>query len=227
MPNVFTWPSTPPATVIKMISGENSVVNLFDAPGIFFAPLPESLDSWYTNVVGTGEITLDHTGLILDTNADANSVATVLKTPHNWQTTPRWTHERRLKVEIKYLNNENALSHVDIISGLPGVERHMGFKIIGGMAWGSVGDNSNETLTTESQDVWVSTGSGGRSFEFIFDGTTVKFYIDDVLLGSLTTGLPDGTTDATKAFYLNVENKGNGIVLVLSMSQFKYYMKSL
>ena len=225
MPNVFTWPSTPPATVTRMITGDNSVVNLYDAPGIFFSPILESLDGWYQSIVLSSTITLIHSGVTMATGATANSPAILLKGPHLYRTSPTWADERKFKVELYCLHNANALSEVHLISGLPGIERHVGFKIVGGMAYGSVGDNSAETLTAESLDVWVATTGTSKSFEVIYTGSLAKFYINSVLLGTLSTGLPTGTTDATKAMYISVDNKATAVTMEIRISQIKHYLK--
>lgn len=67
---------------------------------------------------------------------------------------------------------------------------HLGWKIIGSRVWASNGDGVNQTITDTGVDVPVAQSQRTR-LKIIFNpGTSIKFYINDVLAATHTTNLP-------------------------------------
>jgi hypothetical protein len=116
--------------------------------------------------------------------------------------TPSWAKNRRFKTVVFY----NGLVTTSIFyvgtgcvgPGDPVTTNHIGFRVLNGAVYGSVGNISGQTTV----DLNVSlSGSTIYTLEAVFTaGTKTEFYIDGVYKGQITTGLPTGTVDAPLLF---------------------------
>jgi len=133
-----------------------------------------------------------------------------------------WSKNRKFRVCVVFNNNTN--QRVLIVSGgyaLP-AEQCIGFKIIDNQIYGVVCDGVTETSTPVLKTIIINE-------EVLFEvqytaNSECKFLINNVEVGSLTTGFPTGTSQATKlihAFIINTAAEDKSIGLGL----WEFYQK--
>jgi len=88
-------------------------------------------------------------------------------------------------------------------TGAANTYRHIGFKLINDILYGTVSDGTTEaTLSLETL-----TAAANRRLECVFTpGTECRFYVDGVDKGAITTNLPAGTTYAEYMLGSTVHN---------------------
>jgi len=187
---------------------------------LFTAPL-ESLSGYNQTVNGSASIVLAGDGITLDTGATANSEAYLDKQNYVSTTISAWSKSRQFEAHCYISSDTSKTGTFWLISGNKSSSRHIGFKILNGVLYGSVGNGSAET-TTALQTLGASAFTAQRTLKAVFTATVdCKFYVDGVLLGTITTGLPTGTTSANQLFFAYVENTGvaqDKFIIISSMN---------
>lgn len=151
----------------------------------------DSLDGLTTD----GSVTLSKSGYVtLTTAAASGASASMIKYSSSYSTArkrPDFYLEQWLATELRYAGHaEFGYSEVWAIVGAPGVKRHVGFVIIDGKTYGTVGNGSVETRTSQidlsNSNVLVAHYAPGQYAEF-WTNTTHD---------AITTGLPSGDESA-------------------------------
>jgi len=148
------------------------------------------------SVSGSGAIGWWSSALVLVTGSTALSSARVWKValpPIGWGDRRRYfaVRTRFLDVGDMYLH----LVHGGIsdLAASANTARHVGFKVVGNVLYGTVADGTAEsTLTIET----LAAGVGRLLEAVLFPGVEARFWVDGVDKGALTTNLPSGGTDS-------------------------------
>lgn len=176
------------------IGAEIHVTGSFDREDFHWFCLFESLSGLSQLVNGTGAISLTGSYSQLATGATQYSYASLYKFL-NISNVFSWDKKRKFRTRVYFSANTNQLLYFAFgnTQSIPDT-KFVGFKINNGDIYAAVCDGDSET--TDDTDVNVSAGSS-YDFEIVFTpGVDAKFYIDGVLVSTITTGLPSGTTDA-------------------------------
>jgi len=162
----------------------------------------------YQGVSGSGVVSYNHRYLGLSTQATSDSHALVLKGAYGLSGAFSWGKKRYSGCYI-YLETY-AAQNIHIVTGgidnykaSGNIARHVGFKFINDVLYGTVADGTTEsTLTIETL-----TAAAYRRLEVIFTpASEARFYVDGVDKGAITTNLPGGITDAGKMLFASVYN---------------------
>ena len=156
---------------------------------------------------GTGLISWYEYVVVLDTGTTSDSYAFVIKmvsppVPYTW--------DKKRYFCVKGLILMYSAQYIHIVTGnissysaSANTERHVGFKVVDNVLYGTVGNGTAEsTLEIETLTETVS-----RILEVAFTpGVEARFYVDGVDKGAITTNLPSGTTHAEYLFFTSVYN---------------------
>jgi len=158
-----------------------------------------SLDGIQQDLVGSGSISIDYKEVILKTGTTANSWASILKEPTLWNFS--FDEETRFKTRVLVWKNTNQA--VWIIVGDRGTSNHFGFKIVNDMLYGTVADGATEStieLKTIVADEIID-------LECLFHpNTEARFFVNGSDMGTLSTNLPSGTTNANRILCVQLTN---------------------
>jgi len=146
-------------------------------------------------VSGSGYITWYSEYIQLHTGTTLDSWAGIVKRAHIPTPYYSWDRRRHIKTCVYFLTYSDQI--IWLISGYRLIEvegsnyEHIGFKLIGGDLYGTVGDGTAEaTLLLETL-----TAPASRTLECSFiPGVECRFYVDNVDKGALTTNLPSGVS---------------------------------
>ncbi len=149
----------------------------------------ESLDGYDIALATIGAVSVT-----LETAATTSSQAKAIKNPILNFNGLTWDKDRKIRTKVRFFTNTN--QSIWLISGDISTARHIGFKVLDGVLYGTVADGTTEsTLNCGS----VSTSGNGVSLETRFEtGVGAEFFVDDISKGTITTNLPSGTAFASR-----------------------------
>lgn len=175
--------------------GRNSELRGADAynnSAIYWHSYFDSLDGIYQTTTGAGTIQYLASVGQLDLSTNGIGTAQVERVIVDAVLPPTWDSVyRAFKVKIKTPSNFTSTTiDLKMAPSTLGVNS-VGIRIKStGAVYGTTEDGVTET---ETDLLTTLTGSTAYLIEATFDGTTAKFYIDDVEKGSTTSTLPTGT----------------------------------
>lgn len=173
-----------------------------------FSSLCESVDGYVTSVTGTGAINDAGDGLTLATNATADSTAKLEKTIYENEYIFKWDKSRQFEANVAFIASTSATCTMYLLHGFDETFNSIGFSVINGVLKGVVVDAT--TLTSVNlQTLGAGAFSVNRTLKAVFTtGVDCKFYVDGVLLGTITTGLPSGLYNNSTLLYAFCKNPG-------------------
>lgn len=187
----------------------------FPTDDIIFNTLFESIDGYKLAAVGSGAVSQNNTGTLIDTGVTSSSRAGLAKSHAIYYPSATWDKNRSLSVQLNIYSENSSDGIFWINSGTFGNYEHIGFKIDAGKLYATVHDGTSgtEVLITDY-------GTGGFDINIhlkvhLTAGTNCKFYKDGVLESTITTNLPSGTTRALHLFNIDAQNE--------SLSTQNYY----
>jgi hypothetical protein len=170
---------------LPRLSPIGSMLADFHYAGLEWQTLFESLDGF--NVSDPVHAYFSLGILILDTAAALNDEQYIQKMLTYSRPLSSWTKNCRMITTIDW--GEGVLTKEAYVGiGVHGGAAHVGFKIVNGDIYGSVGSGAAETLTAS-----LATLGGANHLDVearFVKGVGAYFYIDGVLVGTKTTGLP-------------------------------------
>ena len=202
---------------VGQAGGGGGIASVYDDPGYPFLTFFESLAGYYYASSPTGGVTLSNTQLSLMTQGGANDWASLYKEPSEFVALWSWSKLAKFKTEVTLAATGSSLPKIDVMFGDTDTGRHFGFIVRDGKLYGSVGNNSVETLTAALED-WGAVGYyKTKRLEAVYNVTSVDFWVGGVKVATLSDNLPAGTTSARKMIRLYVRGNGSasyhGIVL--------------
>ena len=108
---------------------------------------------------------------------------------------------------LSYLDFEvSATGKLYILHGYDETYNSIGFAVINGVLKGFVANTTNET-TVNLQTISSEGFEVARSLKVVFTaGIKCEFYVDNVLLGTITTGLPSGDYGGDRIVFFKATN---------------------
>lgn len=168
----------------------------------------ESLSGYTTTPSGSGATSVDAAGVLMSTGATANSLArcdksTTYVTIHN-----NFSRNRVLIAQVRFDCLVSVTGSFEIFTGGRSTTRKIGFRVSAGVLKGAIANGTTES-TVDLQTLGVGSYSLQRSLKAVFtSGVKCEFYVDEVLLGTITTNLPSGIGTAMNIFNARAENPG-------------------
>ena len=208
------------------LAGAGGMANLYDGPGVFISEWFTSITGWGTSIDTNAWATLDRFGLYVGTPATANLSAWIYKLIDIQQTDFSWAKKVSFKLDVKLYRAAASSGVQHIVSGEPGTARHVGFKVDNGVLYGTVGNGTAETLTAAIETLGTGAYTQTRTLECSYRVTSCEFWVDGVLKGTITTGLPTGTSDAGTLIQFVVDNVTFAVMQWIKTSWFKLWKET-
>ena len=186
----------------------------------------ESIDGYAQDNAGSGAIVLDEYGIFPGTGVTQDSRAQINK--QNDYLVPRfhWGKNSKLKTRFGVSSATSVTCDFWAIVGNKGTAKHLGFKITGGKLYGTVGNGSAET-TVELETLGTGTYNENRAIKFVYTaGSKCEFYIDGVLIGEITTGLPSGIEYSPYILFVELSNPGVAEFKNANLAQWSYFQEA-
>ena len=189
--------------------------------GIYWHTFFESYDGYDAATVGAGSgVAINGGELTLTAGNVATDYAYVFKYPehHALLNQPDWTRRRRFRISVHRFGVTTE-QEIYIVTGGIGTFRHVGFKVVDDTLYGCAADGAAEST--------VALMAIAALTEYVlecvfFPNNRADFYVDGVLLGSLTANLPSGAPYANYMLFLAV-TVGAGIGGQKSLSVCEYH----
>jgi len=172
---------------------------------IYYHSFFDSLDGWNYWVVGNAVINIGGDGILMGSgNTSSNDYARLLKYPLYPIVAYTWDKDRYWKCRIR----TQSASNQEIWFGTGGLSvanaRQACFYINGANVYGRCANGSNGNNTSS---LLTLTGDETHLYEIEhLAGDRVKFYIDGVYKGQLTSYVPSGTTDAAQLIQFMIDS---------------------
>ena len=177
------------------------ILKYFDVSDTFNA-----LNSSDQSVSGSGSVTLNEGSVTMDTGVTANSIASTTKfvpfdsIGYNFGVTIAATFP------VTIISSTSVTGNFTVITGRTGTLPHCGFKVVAGILYGTVGNNSTET-TVALLTIAATSYTAKYTLSFVFTpATDCKFYVDGVLKGTISTNLPTSAHEITYYMQSEVSN---------------------
>lgn len=193
---------------------------------LFFQLLFESLDGFYTYAYESAANSINEFGLKLSTGGTAGSIANVIKKPVALIPQFNWAKNSTLQIGFQHRINTNSTVLLQLLVGEPANLKHIGFKILDNVLYGTIGNGSSEST--------VSLGSAGALNATITTrlkavytlNTKVEFYKNGTLVAEITSGFPTGTEVYSPIFYAKIENPGAAYDRWAQIGHWLYYREA-
>ena len=198
------------------------IASVYDDPGYPMLTFFESLDGLYTSSSPALGVSLSNTQLSLMTQGGASDWASAYKHPSEFKTALSWSKKAKFKTDVTFVATASSLPKLDVMVGDTDTGRHFGFVVRDGKLYGSVGNGSVETLTAALADWGASGYYQTHKIEAVYNVSSVDFYLNGVLVGTIITNLPTGTTSAGRMIrlYVRANTSANYHGLILSYWKF-------
>lgn len=155
---------------------------------------------------GSGTVSLSAYSLSIKTGTTAGSRGGFKKGLYAPLLMASWNKNRVLIISPSFECLTSAGGQYTIRNGDLGVSKHIGFKIIDGVLYGTVGNDTAEN-TTALLTIDTIAYTYRPVLKCVFTaGVKCEFYVDEILKGTITTGLPTGDADGLFMFYARAEN---------------------
>lgn len=179
---------------------EVSLAGNFKRGDIHWLTAFESIDGYDKSVAG---VSVDGYGVTLLTAAEIANTKFISK-EFNFVFNLSWDKKRMLRVPIWLTSIESQEVRIACgsMDGAGGVDsdRHIGFKVLDDLLYGTVGNDVEETTL-----YLCPVALGATNLEWIFTpGVSVEFLVNGVSKGTITENLPSGTDKADIAVFASI-----------------------
>lgn len=197
-------------------SDEINVTGLTGAGGGLQVPFTNHLyanpcsskDNLNPTVTGSAVIALQPNGIILETFSTANSTALAQHDTENTLPHLAWTKARQFQCDAKLRSATSVTATMVLFTGDYTANRGFGFMVTGGKLYGYCGTGATNS-SVELETLAAGSFTKYRNLRAIFTpAVDCKFYVDGVLLGTITTDLPSGTTNSNVIAQFYITNPG-------------------
>lgn len=183
----------------------------------------DSIDIWTQYTSNGGTIELEQAGdVCLSTSTTQNGLAELIRKIMFAPVKLNWGKKLELETTVDIQCNTDKYGTVRFFCGQPDYQRHIGFKIVDGVLYGSVGNNSSETTTLletiDTVDYYITP----KLKAVLTPGSKCEFFVDDEKLGEITTGLPTGKSMFPDLIYMSVQNGAHTKILATYYSYVKF-----
>lgn len=196
MPNTFLGFPVRRAMLADYALKTEAMASEYDDAGYYWGSLLESLDGFSASSSPADGVSIDYTGIQLATQLGGTDWANLQKAPVVLATALTWDKKAKWKSSITFAHSVESIGIIDVCMGYPDTARHVGFTVRAGKLYASVGNGSAETLSPALAD-WGSAGYfETHDLKVDYKITSCDFYLDGVLVATISTGLPSGATNA-------------------------------
>lgn len=204
------------------LSAHIQTFSVLDAPYAGSDLQFDALDGYYINKAATAQLQFNIGAWYLITGPTLNDWITMMKRDLFPIYQYTWSKKRQLRFRLQSQIDNDATGYYLIGTGnVAGMSNAFGLKftptkIIGFSV--SVAPGAEIDLITAL--------TPGEQYEHLYEitfypGNGVYFYVDGVLMGSITTHLPTGSTSADYIVDIEMLNDTNGIACVLAFSRIQ------
>lgn len=193
---------------------------------IYLNEVIESKNCFASFVGSSGVITETSSGIRIYSGADLNSYARLYKLADCKHPALAWAKKRTFVADVDFQFNDFGDSELFFGTGCTGSARHIGFKVVNGVLYGTCYEaaESSIQLTGGAHDPLYA---DKYTLKFSYDGAaSVKFYVDGVERGEITTNIPAGTQHASYIVYVYCKTHTAGTMGALDMSRYSFYQEA-
>lgn len=187
--------------------------------GFFWHMTFESGDRYSTYTTGSGNVdfTSEDDFVKVKTGATILSAATLWKDVAYGREVLTWDKYRRIRTHMGF----GAITNQSIwfICGSTGTTRHIGFKVLDNVLYGTVANGSSESTL----EIETLSAIGSRQLEIVFKpGVECRFYVEGVDKGAITTNLPSGTSKAATLMCVKISNTA-ALEKITDVADWEFY----
>ena len=201
-----------------------AVLALYGNEGICWQTFFESIDGFLLGKSGDGSAECGRNALKIQTGALTNNYTYLWKNPDYPCFTPSWDKKRRL--HIGGLNIKNAVTACEVWAVVGATEPwgvgeyHIGFKVVNGAIYGTVGDGTDES-TLDLEHTLEDLNERANLEAILTPGVECRFFDNYVDKGALTTNLPSGILQADQLFWAYVKTTED-VIKYLSIAEWRF-----
>lgn len=185
-----------------------------------FSSCFESLTGFGIQASASGSTTLTQYALSLSTGATPYSTARITKTSAGAPSFINFDKNCSVSFDAYFVCNTSVAGTFCLKQTRYLYDKQIGFKVINGILYGSVGDGNNETAII-LQTISAVPFEAKRTLRAVFTaGVKCEFYVDATLLGTITTGLPAGAGNSGYYLYCWVGNSDVAEIKQMFMFSF-------
>ena len=204
------------------LSSHIQTFSAYDAPYAGSDLQFDAIDGYYISKADSAQITFNIGAWNLITGPTLNDYITMMKRDLFPIYTYTWTKRRQLRFRLQSQIDNDATGYYLIGTGcVAGMNNAFGLKFTPTKIMGFSVKSAPET------EIDLITGlTPGEQYEHLYEiifypGNGVYFYVDGVLIGTITTDLPEGTPSADYIVDIEMLNDTNGIQCVLAFSRIQ------
>ncbi len=186
----------------------------------------DSLDGIHQFTAGSATIILGYQIVQLAVTIAAGDSAYIRKFPSYPLVPLSWDKDRTFRTRIKITSDLDSTITVWICTGNINLFWGVGFYFNAGKLYART-KNTSGTTDVEIADLGTSGFAVTYDLKVVFtSAVNAKFYLDGVLVATITTNLPTGTTYADRLYYIRNSNNTGTDSGKLEFSQVDVYQKA-
>jgi len=181
----------------------------------------ESLSGYEVVQTGTGVVTLNKNGILLDTGSGAGGVASIKKTNPTPSAFLSWNRKRAIAAIVRFTVLTDTTYNFSLFNGGSETSKHVGFYGFSGALYASVGNG-----TTVHQEyvasLFTTPVDSTLSLAIVYTpGVDAKFYVDNVLAATISDTLPSGSPTADEVIFAEVKNLASAAQKTMTISTYQ------
>ena len=186
----------------------------------------ESKNCLYQYTGASGAITDGAGGVSVDSQTTINGYADLYKLLSPFKPALTWPKKRTVVLNVDFSFSDGGNDEFWLVSGERGNNRHIGFKVISQVLYGTC-YQAAETEVALSGGANPAFAYQEYSLKFVYDGAnSVKFYVDGVLRGEITTNIPTGSSDANRLWNVYAKTLTAGWHSNIKISSYSFYQEA-
>ncbi len=190
----------------------------FERNDFHWFTLFESIDGY--GKAGTPVINGDHVAIPTTINVnDTCELQKVIRPSQNFT----WNKNRKIRCAVSIISTVNQQIAVTTgpMTNITDIQQHIGFKIAPNALYATVGNGINETNLNLN---FALNGSVYYNLEVQYiAGKSATFYVNNVKMGVITTGLPSGYSGADLALEVWIRNMGGGASREIDIGSWDFW----
>ncbi len=192
----------------------------------YFRTFFDSLDGVHQFTAGSATILLSYQYVQLKVTISAGDSCYIRKFPL-WPLVPMdWDKDRTFRTRVKITSDEDSTITCWICTGNINLFWGLGFYFNAGKLYART-KNTSGTTDVEIADLGTSGFAVEYDLKVVFTfGDNAEFYLDGVLVATITTNLPTGLSYADRLYYIRISNTTGSDTGKLEFSQVDLFQKA-
>ena len=208
--NVWVGATTFATAPFTLSNTGNIVVNSLRRKDFHWFTIFESIDGYAQTITGAGGTVVGAPSTVkITTGGSGGNKVELSKNALSFSSGFTWNKNRSLSIILQFANTTNQQVSLGIGYVLPngsGLLQQMGFYVTDNTIKGTVGDGTGRTDSTSTT---IAANTTYLLTLIYVAATSVSFYINNVLLGTVTTNIPSGLTYADQIFDVVITTNEN------------------